>query len=58
MCAALKKFYGQYKTTPVAGTIPDMTSYPEHYLRLQATYANKGAQDLEVMKSLTAEIQK
>lgn len=58
MCAALKKFYDQHQRTPVAGIIPDMTSYPEHYLKLQAVYANKGAADLELMKGFVAEILK
>jgi len=45
--AALKKFHSTTGTTPVSGTIQDMTSTPDFFLDLQRVYLAKAEADRE-----------
>ena len=50
LCSGLKKFYEQQGTLPVAGNIPDMTSYTDFYMKLQQIYIKKASDDLALFK--------
>ena len=56
MSAALKKFYEATGTTPVSGTIQDMTSTPEFYLDLQRVYLAKAEADRNQMATYASQI--
>lgn len=53
MAAALKKFLALHDNClPVAGTLPDMVSTTDSYVRLQQLFFRKAQQDLQVFRSL------
>ena len=49
LCRALKCFYTETGTIPLAGTLPDMVSDSEGYIELQKVYQRKATEDLEKM---------
>lgn len=46
MMRALKQFVDQEGRLPVQGTIPDMISTPDYYLKLQRLYLSKSDEDI------------
>lgn len=46
MLKALKEFYSQYKTLPLRGSIPDMTSDSKTFVELQKIYSAKAKEDV------------
>lgn len=56
MAAALKQFQQETGTTPVSGTIQDMTSTPEFYLDLQRVYLAKSEADRKQMATYATQI--
>ena len=56
MTKALKKFRTDKGAFPVAGTVPDMAGYTKIYLKIQAAYKAKSAEDRQVMFEYLKEI--
>jgi len=56
VCSALKRFYKEYNTLPVAGSIPDMTASNQFYIELKKVYDKKALEDKEIIAKYSAEI--
>ena len=52
MASALQQFFVTEGRLPVQGTIPDMISMPEYYVRLQRIYLEKSNADITLMRGL------
>jgi NEDD8-activating enzyme E1 regulatory subunit len=53
MLLGLEKFCDKHGRAPVQGSIPDMTSSTDLYVRLQALYRTQAHEDLEDLRRLT-----
>ena len=51
---ALGKFHQAEKRMPVSGTIPDMISMPQFYIKLQKIYIEQAQADLDKMRQIIA----
>lgn len=59
LCAALKEFLLEYDDLlPVQGSLPDMTSDSERYIRLQNIYRNRASKDAQRLFDIACQLRK